>query len=325
MDQNRKITVIRPILRLTKRVAIYCRVSTISQEQLNSLSNQISYLTRLVAGTLGWYLLDIYIDIKSGGDITDRPEFQRMMQDCQAGKYDIIVTKSISRFGRNTAITIDAINKLRNSNVDVYFENENIHTSDSKNTIVLTLIEAAAQEENVSRSKNINWGINQKVKKGESQLFRRKCYGYYQENDDDLQIMEEEAKIVRSVFDMYMNGFSIIGIVREIERCGVKSPTGKDTWCKRSIETMLSNEKYTGDVVLFKTYNAGFPDKKRRINKGAKTQYLAVNCNPAIISKELFEKVQEEKLRRSNKADNAGARKSSHYSSKRDRRGCIPF
>jgi DNA invertase Pin-like site-specific DNA recombinase len=318
---ERKVKVIPPLIRFSKRVAIYCRISTNSPEQLKSLTNQISYLTSLVARKVDWYLMDIYIDIKSGGDISDRLEFQRMMQDCQDGKFDIIVVKSISRFGRNTAVTLDAINKLRDLNVDIYFENEDIHTADGKNTMVLTMIEAAAQEESSNKSINIRWGITRKVEKGESQLYRRKCYGYYQAKDGNLQINEDEAKIVRSVFDMYLQGLSIIGIVREIEKQGVKSPSGKDTWCKRSIETMLSNEKYTGDVIVFKTFSSGFPKPKRITNTGEKNKYLSANINPAIISKEQFEKVQEEKSRRSNitDGDNGIARKSSRYSAKRDK------
>ena len=320
MPENRKVTTIPPTPKFISRVGLYCRVSTKSEEQLNSLSNQISYLTRLIAARLGWQLVDIYIDIKPGSNTSSRNEFQRMMDDCQAGKLDVVVTKSVSRFGRNTVETLHALNKMRSWNIDVYFENEELHTKDGQSTFIISVLEGIAQEENTNRSQNISWGILRKVENGNAQILRRKCYGYYQDEESNLQIQEDEAVVVRSVFDMYLQGASIVGIVRELEKHGVKSPTGKDRWCKRTIETMLSNEKYTGNVVVFKSYNFGFPDRKRRSNKGEKDMYIAIDSNPEIISKAHFEKVQEEKARRSNviRNESGSVRKKTHYSTKRD-------
>ena len=323
MNAERKVTVIPPIYRFNYRVAIYCRVSTLNVEQLNSMSNQISYLTKLVSAKLDWKLVDIYADFQSGCSINKRGEFQRMLSDCEAKKIDIIITKSVSRFGRNTIDALNAISKLRACGVDVFFENENLHTSDRQSEFLITMLEAAAQQENADRSHNIRWGITRKVESGNSQLLKRKCYGYSLGEDNELQINEYEADVVRSIYDMYLNGNSIIGIVRELGQRTIKSPTGKDSWSKRTIDMILSNEKYTGDVKVFKTYNAGFLNAKRRKNMGERDQYLATECNPAIISKEQFAKVQEEKQRRSNvvKDKDGSKRKPTKYSS---RQNCYP-
>lgn len=318
MSNERNVTVIPPSTKMMYRVAIYCRVSTRSQEQLDSLANQISYLTQLTAAKVNWRLIDIYIDIKSGSNTTNRSEFQRMIHDSENGKIDIILTKSISRFGRNSTISLKTINTLRSCNVDVYFENEEIHTKDEKNTFLISLLEGVAQEESLNRSKNISWGILRKVESGDAQLLRRKCYGYYHDNEGNLQIQKDEAQIVQQIFDMYLNGASIIGIIKQLEHHAIVSPTGKTKWSKRTIENLLSNEKYTGNVIAYKTYNEGFPESKRYTNKGEKDKFVAIGCNPAIIPEDIFNKVQDEKTKRSNIIRNeAGVkRKSTHYSSK---------
>lgn len=242
-----------------------------------------------------------------------------MIHDSENGKIDIILTKSISRFGRNSATTLKALNTLRSCNVDVYFENEKIHTKDGQNTFLISLFEGLAQEESFNRSKNISWGILRKIESGEAQILRRKCYGYSHDNEGNLQIQNDEAKVVKQIFDMYLNGFSIIRIVKELEHLAIVSPTGKTKWCKRTIESLLSNEKYTGNVIAYKTYFEGFPESKRLYNKGEKDKFVAIGCNPAIIPEEIFNKVQEEKSIRSNivRNDAGTQRKSTHYSSKK--------
>ncbi|MHB1154405.1 MAG: recombinase family protein [Eubacteriales bacterium] len=320
MPENRKITYIPANPKFIFNVVIYCRVSTKSEEQLGSLINQVSYLTRLVSGRLDWRLTDIYIDIKSGADTASRTEFQRMMDDSHNGKINIIVTKSISRFGRNTEVTLKAINELRIYGVDVFFENEEIHTKDRKNDFYISLLESMAQEESVNRSENISWGIKRQVEGGKSKILYRKCYGYYQDEQGNLKVQDDETAVVHQIFDLYLQGASIVAIVRELEKRGIKSPTGNDSWSKRTIETVLSNEKYTGNVIICKTYNVGYPDKKRIVNNDEKVKYIIKESNPLIISKEQFDKVQEEKIRRSNviKNDSGIVRKKTHYSVKRD-------
>jgi DNA invertase Pin-like site-specific DNA recombinase len=302
MSLEPKVRLVMPKqLNLIKKVGIYCRVSTRSQEQLDSLTTQASTLVRLVASRWHWQLVDIYIDIRSGSDAVERQEFHRMMNDCCAGKLDIILTKNISRFGRNTIASLQAINELRSLRVEVIFEADHLSTSDPKSGLVVSILEHYVQQENEERRKNILWGMRRKAENGTSSLYARKCYGYSRDENGDLTIDQTEAAIVCDIFDMYLNGHSILSIQRELENRGIKSPTGKDKWCKRTIDTMLSNEKYSGDVIIFKTFSVGFPNTKRKINEPVQhTKYQAVGTHPAILLKEVFEAVQAEKARRSN-------------------------
>jgi site-specific DNA recombinase len=289
-----------------KRVGIYCRVSTNSMEQLKSLSAQVSALTRLVAANPKWLLLDVYIDIASSKTGSSRKEFTRMLQNCKSRDIEIVLTKSISRFGRDTVEILDALNQLKNLGVRVIFEQEVLDTADSDNDLMISIIESIAQAENESRSENIKWGIKQRAAQGTSKLYNRKCYGYYNDEDGNLAINESEAKNVRLIYNLYLQGKSVIGIVKELERLGIKSPTGKDTWPKRSIDVILSNEKYIGNARLL-------DDGKHS------SYYLVEDNNPAIISKETFQAVQIEKQHRSNviKSEEGTQRKSTKYSSKK--------
>lgn len=289
-----------------KRVGIYCRVSTNSADQLKSLTAQVSALTRLTAANPKWLLVDLYIDIASSKTGSSRKEFSRMLQDCKSRDIEIILTKSISRFGRDTVEILEALNQLRILGVRVIFEQEVLDTADTDNDLMISIIESIAQAENESRSDNIKWGIKQRAAQGTSKLYNRKCYGYVNASDGSLIIEESEAKNVKMIFSMYLQGKSVIGIVSELERLGIKSPTGKGKWCKRTIDVMLSNEKYTGDVRLL-------DDGKHD------AYYLAEDNNPAIISKETFQAVQIEKQHRSNvtKVEDGSKRKSKKYSSKK--------
>jgi len=288
-----------------KRVGIYCRVSTNDAEQLNSLAVQVSALTRLTASTPQWLLVDVYIDIASSKTGSSRKEFARMLDDCKSKKLEIIITKSISRFGRDTVEALEALRLMRDSGVRVIFEQEVLDTADTDNDLMISIIEAVAQAENESRSDNIKWGIKQHAAQGTSKLYNRKCYGYYNDKDGNLAINEAEAKNVRLIFNLYLQGKSVLGIVRELERLGIKSPTGKATWPKRTIDVMLSNEKYIGNVRLLD-------------NGKHSASYLSEDNNPAIISKETFQAVQIEKQHRSNviKGEEGSRRKSKKYSSK---------
>lgn len=289
-----------------KRVGIYCRVSTNSADQLKSLTVQISALTRLTSVNPTWLLVDVYTDIASSKTGSSRTEFNRMLRDCQSHDLEIIITKSISRFGRDTVEILDALNQLKLLGVRVIFEQEQLDTSDTDSDLMISIIESIAQAENESRSDNIKWGIKQRAAQGTSKLYNRKCYGYINDADGNLAIDDEKAKNVRLIFDLYLRGKSVIGIVSELETLGIKSPTGKDKWCKRTIDVMLSNEKYKGNVRLL-------DDGKHD------SYYLSENNNPAIISKEMFQAIQLEKQRRSNvtKGENGVQRKSKKYSSKR--------
>ena len=245
------------------------------------------------------------MDISTSKTDSSSKEFNRMLEDCTSHKLDIIFTKSISRFGRDTVETIEALGKLKNADVRVIFEQEELDTANTDSDLMISIIESFAQAENESRSENIKWGIKQGAASGVSKLYDRKCYGYKHDEDGKLIIDEETAENVKIIFDLYLNGQSVLGIIKELEKRKIPSPTGKEKWCKRTIDVMLSNEKYTGDVRLLKTGKS-------------EVHYLATDNNPTIISKETFEAVQIEKRRRSNiiRNDNDIQRKSEKYSSK---------
>jgi site-specific DNA recombinase len=306
MSDNKTIHFIPPLPpKREKRVGIYCRVSTNSVDQLKSLATQVSALTRLTAANPKWLLVDVYIDIASSKTGSSRKEFSRMLQDCKSRDIEIILTKSISRFGRDTVEILDALNQLRVLGVRVIFDQEVLDTADTDNDLMISIIESIAQAENESRSDNIKWGIKQRAAQGTSKLYNRKCYGYYNDEDGNLVIDETEAKNVRLIYNLYLQGKSVLGIVKELERLGIKSPTGKGTWPKRTIDVMLSNEKYTGNVRLLD-------------NGKHSASYFSEDNNPAIISKETFQAVQLEKQHRSNviKGEEGSRRKSKKYSSK---------
>lgn len=289
-----------------KRVGIYCRVSTNSMEQLQSLTAQVSHLTRLTANVPQWLLSDVYMDIATSKTGSSRKEFNRMLEDCKSHKLEIVITKDVSRFGRDTVEVLDAFNKLKALGVRVIFEGNSLDTANIDSDLMVAVMESIAQAENESRSENIKMGIKYRAAAGTSKLYDRKCYGYKHDEDGHLVIDEEKAKNVKLIFDLYLEGQSVIGIIKELEKRKILSPTGKMKWCKRTIDVMLSNEKYTGNVELLKSSKS-------------EVHYLASGNNPAIISKEVFEVVQIEKRQRSNvvKEGNGVRRKSKKYSSKR--------
>ena len=289
-----------------KRVGIYCRVSTNSTEQLQSLVAQVSHLTKLTATIPQWLLSDVYMDIATSKTGSSRKEFNRMLEDCKSHKLEIVITKDVSRFGRDTVEVLDAFNQLKALNVRVIFEGNSLDTANTDSDLMVAVMESIAQAENESRSENIRWGIKQRAAQGTSKFYDRKCYGFKHDKDGHLVIDEEKAKNVKLIFNLYLSGQSVVGIIKELEKQKILSPTGKAKWCKSTIDVMLSNEKYTGDVELLKSGKS-------------EVHYLASGNNPAIISKEMFEAVQIEKKRRSNIIDGKGGRKrkNTKYSSKK--------
>lgn len=289
-----------------KRVGIYCRVSTNSMEQLQSLTAQVSHLTRLTAAVPQWLLSDVYMDIATSKTGSSRKEFNRMLEDCKSHKLEIVITKDVSRFGRDTVEVLKAFNQLKVLGVRVIFEGNSLDTANTDSDLMVAVMESIAQAENESRSENIRMGIKYRAAAGTSKLYDRKCYGYKHDEEGHLVIDEEKAKNVKLIFDLYLGGQSVVGIIKELAKRKILSPTGKEKWCKRTIDVMLSNEKYTGDVRLLKSGKS-------------EVHYLASGNNPAIISKEIFEAVQIEKTRRSNvvKGENGVKRKSEKYSSKK--------
>lgn len=289
-----------------KHIVIYARVSSNTMDQLESLKVQFSALTKFVSWHNNWKLVDIHIDIASAKKDSARPAFHQMIEECKAGLTDIVVVKSMSRLGRDTVEVLDAINTLRVSQVRIIFKQEELDTLTVGSSLLISTIEACTQAENETRSDNIKWGIKQRANNGSLGFYRRKCYGYDKDENGDLVINKEQAEVVKLIFDLYLGGKSILGIVKELKDRNIKSPTGKDNWPKRSVEEMLSNEKYIGVSVV----NVG--GKESQI-------YKLNNSHPAITSKEMFDVVQEEKRKRSNVelTDDGIKRKSRKYSSKR--------
>lgn len=280
------------------KVGIYCRVSSNKSEQLYSMAAQVSLLYKLAPQIPG-HVVDIYMDFHSGAN-DDRQELNRLLEDCRVGKVDTIYTKSVSRLARNTVDLLNIIRELRSINVRIIFELENLDTANYETEFLITIIEAYAQEESYKRSENTRWGLEKRIKDGTSGLYRRKCFGYTKSEDGELVIYPKEAVVVRLIFDLYMEGNSILAITRILKDKGIPTPTGKMKWSNQAIVKILTNEKYAGNVLLGKSYTEEFPRKKRHENKGAKGTYLAEGTHPAIIAMEQFLAVQAEKKRRSN-------------------------
>lgn len=297
------------------RVVIYCRTSTHTQEQLNSMTNQVSKLTQLVAANPLWTLCDIYLDFRSGSTIAGRTEFMRLLEDASNHKFDIVLCKSISRFGRNVIEALQVINELHRSGVHVIFEQESLDSSNPEHTLLISIMSSIAEAENENRRQNVNWGMQRRLENGTSRLYSRPCYGYENDSDGELVINEQQAEVVRLVFSMYLSGKSEVGIIASLYEQKIPSPAGKERWSKHTIEVMLDNRKYTGDVVILKKYT----DTSATDASESYITYLATASHPAIITSEQFEQVQAERERRSNiVVDETGRhRKNSKYSSKK--------
>jgi DNA invertase Pin-like site-specific DNA recombinase len=281
------------------RVAAYCRVSTTLEQQEGSYEAQVSYYTEKIKNNPNWKNAGIYADDgKSATNTKKRDDFNAMIEDCMAGKIDMVLTKSVSRFARNTVDSLQTIRKLKEKNIAVYFEKENINTLDGTGELLITILSSQAQEESRNLSENTKWGITRRYENGIISINHKKFMGYTKDEDGELIIVPEEAEIVRRIFRMYLEGSSILEITRALEKDKIKTATGKDKWHPGVIEKMLVNEKYMGDALLQKTYTVDFLTKKRVKNNGIVPQYYIEDNHEAIIPKELFYKVQEEKARR---------------------------
>lgn len=275
-----------------KRVCSYARVSSNSADQLNSFISQVNYYTKLIGENEEWEFVDIYADEGLTGLRTDkREEFQRMLKDCRKGKIDRILTKSISRFSRNTRDCLESIRELKALGVSVMFEKENIDTETISNEMMLTFFSNSAQEESMSISGNMRWSYRHRMKSGRF-ITCKAPYGYRLENGV-LRINEQEAEIIRSIFTSYLNGKSILEIADEMAEKGLVTRDGKIHWHYSSISYILKNERYTGNALLQKKCSTdNLPFQKVR-NKGQKDQYYLHNSHEAIIDKELFDRVQK--------------------------------
>ncbi len=309
---------IPPRLTLT-RVALYCRVSTQMERQLNSLSAQMDFQRQDILDHPLWEYIDTYTDIGSGRSINSRPGFKRLMTDCEAGRIDLIYTKSISRLGRNCVDFLIVLRRLKELGVDVYFQNEGIFLSNESSELILSLHAALAQAESENKSTDICWGIRKSTTNPDSPAFSIPCFGYIRNEDNKLIINEKEAETVNKIFSWYEQGWSIVRIKKELETLRIPSPRGKRRWAVRTISDMLSNEKYAGNSAYGKTVIAEYPSMRQVKNSPDKV-LKSENHHPAIIDKVLFNRIQEMRRIRTNVEVNEQGnkvRKNTHYSMKR--------
>ena len=284
------------------RVAAYCRVSTLFEQQESSFEAQKSYYTNLINTNEKWTMAGIYADDGiSGTDMKKREEFNRMISDCEKGKIDMVITKSISRFARNTVDTLNTIRKLKAKNIAVYFEKEHINTLEGSGELLITILSSQAQEESRNLSENTKWGIIRRYETGKVQVNHSRFMGYRKNENGELVIVPEEAEVVRLIYRSYMEGMSCRKIKQMLESKGIPTVTGKKIWHDTVINNMLSNEKYMGDALLQKTYTVDYLTKKRVKNNGIAKQYYITDDHEAIIPKELFYAVQKEKMLRAKK------------------------
>ena len=311
---------IRPQMR-TLRVAAYCRVSTLMEQQESSYEAQVSYYTEKIKSNPNWKLAGVYADDgKSATSTRKRADFQAMIDDCMAGKIDMIITKSISRFARNTVDSLMNIRKLKEKNIAVFFEKEGINTLEGSGELLITILSSQAQEESRNISENCHWGIVRRFEDGKVIVNHSKFMGYTKDKDGNLVIVPEEAELVRRIFRLFLEGNSSYRIKRILEADGIPTVTGNTVWQATVIDKMLSNEKYMGDALLQKTYTVDFLTKKKVVNRGLVPQYYIEDDHEPIIPKELFHRVQEEKVRRASiyrpAAKKKGAEVKSKYSAK---------
>ena len=326
LNRPRTVTVIPPRTRVLpgmptpsarpKRVAAYARVSTNSEEQLTSYEAQVKHYTEYIKcreHTDNWQFVSVYTDRGITGTSTAKREgFNRMMQDALAGKIDLIITKSVSRFARNTVDTLTAIRRLKEHGVEVYFEEQNIYTLDGKGELLLTIMSSIAQEESRNISENVTWGIRKRFADGKVSMPYKRFMGYRRGEDGGPEIVEAEAQIVRGIFRRFLEGATGTMIAKELNEADVpcpacKSRLGEDEieaekadrkkarWSASTVESILTNEKYKGDAILQKTYCTDYIQKTFVENDGSEIpKYYAQNSHPAIISSEVFDLAQME-------------------------------
>ena len=295
----------KPTIKLL-RTAAYARVSSGKDAMLHSLSAQVSYYNSLIQSNPEWLFCGVYADEALTGTKDNRENFQRLLTECRAGNIDLIITKSISRFARNTVTLLETVRELKNLGVDVYFEEQNIHSISPDGEFMLTLLGSYAQEESYSASENQKWRIRKDFEQG--RLGSITILGYERSNDGTLIIVPEEAEIVRMIFNDYLSGMGKNAIANKLLEIGFPTKGG-GIWTAWSIRRILKNEKYCGDLLLQKTYRENHITKKKINNTGQLPQYYIENDHEAIIPKEIFLMVQEEIARRSEQNACFGRRK----------------
>ena len=274
-----------------KRVAAYARVSSETELQCDSLSAQVDYYEKYIKNHTGWELVEIYADKGISGTQDNRPQFQRMLEDCRNGKIDLIVTKAVSRFARNTITLVETMRELKALGIDIYFETERLHSMSESGDLMIRLLGLMAEDYSRSLSENVKWGIQKRYESGRAHGGFR-ILGYCWENNRPI-IIPEEAKIVQQIYTDYLSGMTAVSIAKKLNMQGVKTITGIN-WKDQAVRKILRKEKYMGDMLLQKTYTENYRTHKEIINKGQRRQYYVENSHEAIISKKEFQAVQKE-------------------------------
>lgn len=281
------------------RVAAYCRVSTDDEEQLTSYEAQKNYYTDKIMTNKEWTMAGIFADEGiTGTSARKRPEFLRMIRQCKQGKIDIVLTKSISRFARNTVDCLNYVRALKELGIAVIFEKENMNTLEIDSEILITMLGAFAQSESESISANVRWGIRQAMKEGKATIQYKYLYGYRKGDDGKPEIIPDQAEVVRKIYDLFLSGTPVRGIQEYLNASAVPNINGESKWARSAIDSILTNEKYCGDVLLQKTYIDDCINKKVKKNTGQLPMYLVQNHHEGIISRETFDAAQAELSRR---------------------------
>jgi len=292
---------IGPTIPSQLKVAAYCRVSSVNDEQMGSLDFQQKYYRELIDKNEQWELVGIYADRATGRNISSRSQFRQLLADCHDGKINLIITKSISRFARNTLDVLSTCHELKTLGIEVYFEVERIWLSKQTSDLILTIYAACYQNESEDRSFSIKWGIKRSFERADSKFLNRVCYGYQKGPEGQLVIKKDEATIIRDIFRLYIDGYSIRQLINELFQRNIPSPRGNIRWGTECISKILSNEKYTGNILLGKTFVANFFDGKQVKNRGEEFRYHVPNNHPMIIDISIFNQAQNEKIMRSNR------------------------
>ena len=288
-----------------RNVAAYARVSTDMEEQLTSYEAQMGYYKKYILDRSDWQFAGLYSDEGISGTSTKyRTGFNQMIEDALNGKIDLIVTKSISRFARNTVDSLVTIRKLKEHGVECFFEKENIYTFDSKGELLITIMSSIAQEESRSISENVTWGQRKRFADGKVSMPYKHFLGYRKGPDGLPQIVEEEAEVVRNIYLMFLEGCAPTYIAKTLTEQGIPTPGGKTYWRKSTVESILTNEKYKGDALLQKRFTVDFLTKTLKTNEGEVPQYYVTDSHEGIVTPEVFELVQYEFQRR---RENSGA------------------
>lgn len=297
MPKTIKKVIYPPKLQSRKKVAAYTRVSSGKDAMLHSLSAQVSYYNELIQKESGWEFVGVYSDEAITGTKEDRAGFQRLIDDCRCGKVDMIITKSISRFARNTVTLLEIARKLKEIGVDIYFEEQNIHTMSADGELMLTILASYAQEESRSTSENQKWRVKKNFEEGLPWKVQVIGYNYV---NGRFEVDPEKAKIVKRIFSEYLAGFGVTKIAKRLDADGIPPIRGK-RWHTNSLQTILRNYTYTGNLILQKTFVENHITKRKKINNGELPKYHAENTHEAIIDIDTFLEVQEEIERRRKK------------------------